>query len=333
MSNIHRDMQVRDWKTGDPCARSKGELKAIVFIHGMLSDHERFSECEAGLGAALTDWDFFYVDYDYHESLSTNGRRFVCALQEAFGKDDEVVIIGHSMGGLIARIACMEVRLAFVRQLFLLATPNHGALRTSSLGVYAQMVRATTGVLWGIRPWKPGMLDLTRVDQVMTKPLKCLYNSEHIDYVTVPGRYFHSQRGVLDHQLDGGWKALFVALDTAFGLASVVPGLAALMSVRLTRAHDGIVEEASNSLIPDKGERRSEKGRSIRRVDPDGEGVGYAHVVPDSAIELCHVEVPDDAEVIKIIAEIIGAGRLQRWLAGHRKDHGDVDVKLFNPGV
>ena len=156
MSNIHRDMQVRGWKTGDPCARSKKGLKAIVFIHGMLSDHKRFDKCKTGLGAALADWDFFYVDYDYHESLSINGKRFSCALQEAFGKDDDVVIVGHSMGGLIARIACMEVRSAFVRQLFLLATPNHGALRTSSLGVYAQMVRATTGVLWGIRPLEAG---------------------------------------------------------------------------------------------------------------------------------------------------------------------------------
>ena len=145
------------------------------------------------------------------------------------------------------------------------------------------------------------MLDLTRVARVMRQPLSCASSrSDHIQYVTIPGRYFHAQRGVLDHRLNERWKTLFVALDVTFGVAAIVGGLAAVLSVRLQRAHDGIVEESSNNLIPDRGERRSEKGRWIRRVDRMARGVSYAHVVPDSACELCHVAVPDDEKVIQL---------------------------------
>ena len=331
MSGVHRDMQVRNWVNGSPCTSAKG-VKAVVFIHGILSDHTRFDKCQSDLAAELSGWEFYYVDYDYHEALLANGRHLACALQRAFCDKNIVVIVAHSMGGLVARIACMEKRLVFVRQLFLLATPNHGALRTSSLGVYAQMVRATTGVLWGIRPWKRGMLDLTRVDEVMKQFVKSAGNCEDIDYVTIPGRYFHAQRGVVDHHWDERWKALFVVLDAVFGAAAVLPGFGAILSVRLERAHDGIVEEASNSLVPDQAERQSEKRRSIRRVDRAGGSVSYAHVAPDSAIDLCHVQVPDDKRVIEIVAEIIGAGRLQEWLNGERTKHDDVDVRLFNSG-
>ena len=271
----HRDMQVRNWNDGGPARRKEG-VKAVVFIHGIFSDHARFEKCQSKLAAELRGWKFYYVDYDFHKGLKENGKCLACSLRRAFCETSTVVIVAHSMGGLVARIACMKGPLRFVRQLFLLGTPNHGALRTSSLGILAQMVRATTGVLWGIRPWKAGMLDLTRVDGVMKGSLKSAKNCETIDYVTIPGRYFHDQRGVLDWDWSEEWKTLFGVLDAAWGVVADVPGLGALLSVRLERAHDGIVEEASNSLVPDRAERLSEKRRSIRRVDRKEGSESYA---------------------------------------------------------
>src|SRR5215472_17961543 len=140
----------------------------------------------------------------------------------------------------------------FIRMLFLLATPNHGAFRTSSLGVLAQMTRAITGTIWGIRPRKVGILDLTRVTKIMAPYIENLRRTDHIDYISVPGRYFHVQRGIFDHSLSDSWKVIFGGLDVGFDIAR---GLLPLFSIKLERAHDGIVEEASNSLIPEKSER------------------------------------------------------------------------------
>ena len=324
MGDVTRDMEIRKWESEN---KEGGSVRAVVFVHGIFSDHTRFNKCLQRLKGRLNGWGFYYVDYDYHDSLDTNGKKLVSALCKKFSECDEVVVVAHSMGGLVARIACLREQLRFVRKVFLLATPNHGALRTSSLGIQAQMVRAATGVLWGIRPWKPGMRDLTRVGDVMRKPLESAgNNSDHIDYVTIPGRYFHRQRGVFDHHSDERWKVLFIALGT------LVDGLEPLLSVKLERPHDGIVEEASNCLIPDEAERPSEKRYSIRRVDQRDGRVSYAHVVPDSAIDLCHVMVPDDGEVIDVMASIINACTLAKWLGSDRSNHDAVNVRLFNYG-
>lgn len=335
MTDVIRDMKVRSWANGERSRMGDDtNVRAVVFVHGILSDHRRFYGCQAGLAKRNSDWKFYYVDYEFHDGIAKNGERLRRSLRCAFRDEDRVAIVAHSMGGLVARIACLKEKLPFVRELFLLATPNHGVLRTSSLSIQAQMTLATTGVLWGIRPWRAGMLDLTRVGKVMSQPLSCAgASSDHIGYVTIPGRYFHTQRGVLDHRLNERWKTLFVALDLAFGAAAIVDGLAAVLSVRLQRAHDGIVEESSNNLIPDRGERRSEKRRSIRRVDPNASEVSYAHVVPDSACELCHVAVPDDAKVIQLIGEIVADGDLGKWLTGNRRNHPDVEVERYNPGA
>ena len=334
MSEIRRDMTVRSWGRRKSATRA-AELK-VVLVHGIFSDHRQLGVCQHGLAEHLDDAEFYYVDYDYHEPLVKNGDLLACALEHTFENGDNVFVIAHSMGGLVARIACLKRPLGFVRGVFLIATPNHGALRTSSLSVLAPMIRETVRVLWGIRSRKAGILDLTRVSEVMNKVMGSAESdgeiAKRIDYISIPGRYFHAQRGWFDHRLDGGRKTFFVAFGAAFD------GLAPLLSIELSRAHDGIIEESSNCLIPDVGERKSEKGRSIRRVKRFAHGinqakcedVSYAHVVPDSAVELCHSEVKNDERVIRLVAEIIGASSLTAWLQDGRSKHDDVNVYLWN---
>jgi pimeloyl-ACP methyl ester carboxylesterase len=316
MSKLPRDMDqsvLHDWVTTDIRPLGKAPpVKAIVFIHGIISDHTRFERCQAELAKTKTDWRFFYVDYDYHAPLDDNGAHFSAALRTHFRDEDHVVVIAHSMGGLVARLACLRQQLPFVRAVFLLATPNNGAFRTSSLGILAEMTRAITGKIWGIRPRKVGIFDLTRVAAIMAPHLKDenVKWTEDIDYVSIPGRYFHAQRGVLDHSLADSWKVIFGGLDAGFELArAFLP----LFSIKLDRAHDGIVEEASNSLLPEEAERKSEKNSSIRRYRNGAGRITYAHLRPDSAIELVHVQVPDNDFIINVIGDIIDAATLEAW--------------------
>lgn len=324
MSRVPRDMHfelLHTWPTGDTTPPPKDHLpvKAIVFVHGILSDHLRFATCQNGLAITKQDWLFYYVDYDYHAPLADNGKHLSHTLRRYFSAQDEVIVVAHSMGGLITRIACLSHHLPFVRKVFLLATPNHGAFRTSSLSTAAQMARELTQLIWGLRQKKVGIIDLTRVTEIMARYIRDAQHVQDIDYISIPGRYFHDERGRFDPDVPDIWKMAFGGMDAGFELAR---GLLPLFSVKLDRAHDGIVEEASNNLIPEEpssaanlnlAARTSEKWDSIRRARSDPR-ITYAHLVPYSARELVHVNVPDDPFVIHVISDIIDAPSLSAWL-------------------
>lgn len=311
-------------------------LTAVVFVHGILSSHERFKTCCDKLAETNPDWKFFYVDYDYWSPMEDNARSLASTLRQHFRDGDNVILVAHSMGGIVSRIACLSERLPFVRTLFLLATPNHGAVRTAGLSLLAEMTRGTVGVIWGIRPKTKGVFDVTRAEEVM-KPFMNDYdarsNVSNIDYISVPGRYFYNGRPAIEHFTRGAWKAVFGSIDVGLELTR---GLLPLFSITLKRAHDGIVEEESNSLTPDRPERTSEKGEQIeaRRLD-NSSPVRYAHIAPFDAITCVHTELPDNLTVIKLIEDIIRAGNLGSWVNHRRRqfpfrieftEHGNLPV-------
>jgi pimeloyl-ACP methyl ester carboxylesterase len=326
MAKIDRDLRrgvIHEWATGAPAAfanqNAAAGIKAVLFVHGILSDHTTYATCQAELAIARPDWHFYYVDYDYNEPIADNGRYLATALRQHFNDADRVVVVAHSMGGIVARYACLSQTLPFVRTMFLLGTPNHGAFRTSTLGILAQMTRGVVGELWGVRPKKVGIFDLTRVDKILAPLLKHAARTEHIDYVTIPGRYFHKERGFFDHNSLDVWRAIFGGLDVGFEL---VRAFFPLLSINMQRAHDGIVEEASNQLVPDADEQRSEKRKNVRR--PAGAAATYAHVLADPANKLMHVQITGSEFVISIIDEILDEPQLDAWIPTARERYAPV---------
>jgi pimeloyl-ACP methyl ester carboxylesterase len=325
MTDISRDLRlgnIHDWATGEIRTISDEEsppTSAIVFIHGILSDHRTFDKCHAKLSKTMTGWRFFYVDYDYHEPLAVNGNYLAQTLREQFIDEDRVVVIAHSMGGLLTRLACLSRDLPFMRAAFLLGTPNHGAFRTSALSIAAQMTLGSVRLLWGLRPKKVGIIDLTRVDHILEPHLEMAERTDHIDYVTVPGMYFHAQRGIMNHPASETLVVIFGSLDVGFDL---IRGLLPLLSINMQRPHDGIVEEASNRLTHDRPEQRSEKRGSVRRAK--NEPATYAHLQPDSARELLHVQITRDDFVIQMIKEILDESTLNDWIEPARAKHKKV---------
>ena len=323
------DMTVRYWGREGQAQCTGSSVTNVVFVHGIFSNHTRFDECRCRLTSYLHGpVEFYYVDYDCYKPLIKNGKGLARALENAFEKEDNVYVVAHSMGGLVTRIACLKRPLCFLRGVFLIATPNHGVQCTASLSILAHMDLNKHRILRGIRSALAGILNLTRVGEVM-KDIKCPSQNTRgqTDYVTIPGRYFYPSRGVLDHDIDERWKVkgFFVSLK------AVLP----LLGIRVDRPHDGIVEERSNCLIPDVAERTSEKRRSVRGLDrfasrAEWENVTYAHIVPDSAMELCHMKVTDDKLVLRLVAEIMNAKSLSMWLKNHRNEHEDVNVYLWN---
>jgi pimeloyl-ACP methyl ester carboxylesterase len=132
----------------DGPSQSVEPVNAVVFIYGIFSSHPTFIPMFRQLAERqdLNDQNvvFLSYDYDFHRSLERNGLAFASALRRRFRDEDRVVVVAHSMGGLVSRLALLSQRMPFVRLLLLLATPNSGAIRISQLGLLSQLAHAGT---------------------------------------------------------------------------------------------------------------------------------------------------------------------------------------------
>lgn len=114
--------------------------KLLVLVHGLCCDDLRWRRGNHDHGAALArdlGYTPLYLHYNSGRHVSINGREFAGVLERLVGEwpvpVDELVILTHSMGGLVARSACHYAReesLAWparLRHMVFLGTPHHGA--------------------------------------------------------------------------------------------------------------------------------------------------------------------------------------------------------------
>ncbi|MBF3971717.1 lipase family alpha/beta hydrolase [Burkholderia pseudomallei] len=285
---------------------------AFVFVHGILSSHDTFTAfCDSiYLDPRFACSDLYYFDYRYHDAMTQNGQSLANELQLHFGDGTrQVTLVCHSMGGLIARLAVMSAQLDFVKSIFLLGTPNLGALSTAQLGILAQLARKTAGIISGTFIRKSGITDLTRVYEILSGYRRSAGRASHIDYVSIPGCYFHEERPAYAYSITDVWADTFATMDNVF---SIIRALAPLFSVSMSRPHDGIVEERSNCLAPTGAGRWSEKSATITYPNPPRR---YYHVQLQRCEELTHTAVHGDAEVISLVKDICAAPDLQTWRA------------------
>lgn len=145
---------MRVWHAGAPLACDRAALaralpaargRVLLLVHGLCMSplqwqRTREDGARFDLGAALAAEGGFspiYLQYNSGLHVSTNGRRLAELLQELQAawptRIEELVIVGHSMGGLVARSAVHQANalgLAWPRRLkamVFLGTPHHGA--------------------------------------------------------------------------------------------------------------------------------------------------------------------------------------------------------------
>ena len=87
--------------------------KLAVFVHGLCMSDLQWRRQNHDHGAALArelGYTPVYLSYNSGLHISVNGRAFAQALEALVAewpvKIEDFVIIGHSMGGLVARSAC-----------------------------------------------------------------------------------------------------------------------------------------------------------------------------------------------------------------------------------
>jgi len=114
--------------------------KLLVLAHGLCMNDRQWARRGQDHGQALAQalgYTPVYLHYNSGLHVSQNGREFATLLQRLLTAwpvpVDELVILGHSMGGLVARSACHNAEaqglswLSSLRALVCLGTPHHGA--------------------------------------------------------------------------------------------------------------------------------------------------------------------------------------------------------------
>ncbi len=134
-------------KNGQPLELKRGALasaftpadrKLIVVVHGLcMTDANPKEHNHAAALARDLGYTPISLQYNTGRHVSTNGRDFAGMMERLVRAwpvpVDEVVIIGHSMGGLVARSACHYAKreghrwLGKLKKLVFLGTPHHGA--------------------------------------------------------------------------------------------------------------------------------------------------------------------------------------------------------------
>ena len=114
--------------------------RILVLAHGLCMNDQQWEHKGFDHGAALArarGYTPVYLHYNSGRHISVNGREFAQRMQELVESwpvaVEEVVIVGHSMGGLVARSACHHAAqaghgwLGQLRKMVFLGSPHHGA--------------------------------------------------------------------------------------------------------------------------------------------------------------------------------------------------------------
>ena len=114
--------------------------RLLVLAHGLCMNDLQWRRGGHDHGEALAraaGWTPLYLHYNSGRHVAENGHAFAALLEDLVSRwpvpIDEIAIVGHSMGGLLARSACHlgalsdAAWLAKLSTLVFLGTPHHGA--------------------------------------------------------------------------------------------------------------------------------------------------------------------------------------------------------------
>lgn len=142
-------IQMHLRKDGEPLVLQKKVLakafgcdanKLLILVHGLCMNDQQWTRDGHDHGTALEKdlgYTPIYLHYNSGRHISTNGHEFT-EMMETLVREwpvpiKELVIIGHSMGGLVTRSACHSAVSAKhkwlnkLKKIIFLGTPHHGA--------------------------------------------------------------------------------------------------------------------------------------------------------------------------------------------------------------
>ena len=151
--------------------------KVVVLVHGLCMNDLQWNRDGHDHGAALArdlGYTPIYLHYNTGRHIAANGSDFA-ALMETLVREwpqplEHLAIVGHSMGGLVARSACHQGALSghewpgFLQDLIFLGTPHFGAP--------AERAGAKADFLLGISPYVAPFARMGKIRSAGIKDLR-----------------------------------------------------------------------------------------------------------------------------------------------------------------
>jgi pimeloyl-ACP methyl ester carboxylesterase len=282
----------------DPLQIAAGRLTALALPGGIRLQAMGvllFSYAKLKLQLQIAGCDVSLYSYDWRLGLDELGVKLAAAI-EAEGRT--VVLVAHSMGGLVARAAARLLPKRLLRKLIMLGTPNQGSFAP---------VQALRGTYPFVR--RMSALDRKHSAEYLTQNVFC----------TFPGLY-----QMLPHRLKGldlfdarSWPADGATLSAQLlGQAAAVRGALASADERMVHIV-GVNQETVVSL------RRTAAGFEYT-MDRNGDGtvpLALARLPKLKCyfVDESHADLANNSRVIQAIIDLIRRGHTsglpQRWRA------------------
>ncbi|HTU64492.1 MAG TPA: alpha/beta fold hydrolase [Steroidobacteraceae bacterium] len=262
-----------------------------------------YSYLKLTLSLRVAGYDAVLLDYDWRQSLATLGRR----LAERLDADDlrDVAIVGHSMGGLVARAALTHAAGERVGRVVLLGTPNSGSMAA------VQALRGTYSVVRKI-----AQLDLRHDAEFLAREVFSTFPGLHELLPYGPGA------GDLDLFDDGAWPRDGFSPRTAMLRAS------AQLADRLGRADSrfdvvvGCNRLTATGVSLPGGELEYAYGQQGDGTVPMA--LACLDGARNSYIDCGHSEMPLDERVIGGTLELLATGATAKFAADAPRIDGPV---------
>ncbi|MCB1193407.1 MAG: alpha/beta hydrolase [Leptospiraceae bacterium] len=157
----------------DPSNLNKTTKTKVVLIHGWdyeekasdpITSHDQkvaniletwqtaLGYYDLNISSVQDNYDFYTFTYRTANSVEFNGKNFIKHLNSAFTKDDKVILLAHSMGGLVSRTAVYDSANTndIIDYVVSLGTPYYGSPFSSSAyqessGIIGDLAKFLTG--------------------------------------------------------------------------------------------------------------------------------------------------------------------------------------------
>lgn len=212
-----------------------GQRKIVLLVHGLTADASYLYELMRQFdGAGYTPLAFEYPCYDGIDAAAKDLAALLSGLdQHKALSGPRIVVVGHSMGGLVARaLIALEGGARYVRTVITLGSPHSGTLGSARIPLYmAYWGEAVCGLNpRGFSFKSASVIQLLRKDRptpLLDTLMQVAPASQRVDYYSFSGGY---------NRIDFGKGYLKNALFNAY------------LQKHLPLPNDGLVPEVSSDL-------------------------------------------------------------------------------------
>lgn len=212
--------------------------KSALFIHGFTADSSYLSNLMLQFeGAGFRTFAFEYACFNGIDMSAKSLKQLLYFLESSGAEIGKLVLVAHSMGGLVARtFIALEGGAKYVRKLITLGTPHNGTLRNKRalqvVADWAESISTLNPIGYSTDTLSAKQLIGEDGPEPLLERLKAAKPpSENIDFLSISGGYPYLEFG----------KNWLKNLTGNFFLQN-----------NLQQPNDGLVAEVSSNLAQDK---------------------------------------------------------------------------------